>query len=115
MLEVKAWTAETWVKELAAAELSNPKKAFAHMIEQLKAAKSTGQPVYLAVSDAIGKNLALLKILLSRQYRLAGITTVTFPEAKLKEISSALRKGLGMAGAAAMITADQIAKEEADD
>ena len=115
MLEVKAWTVKRWASELAAAERNKPKKAFTHMVEQLEAAKSTGQPVYLGVSDAIGENLGLLKNLLSRRYRLADITAVTFSETKLAEISSTLRKGLGLAAAVATVTADQIVKEEAND
>jgi hypothetical protein len=85
------------------------------MIEQLKAAKSTGQRVYLGVSDAIGANLDVLKDLLATQYRLPGITVITFPEIKRMEISSRLRKGLGLTAAVATVAADQIIKEEAYD
>jgi hypothetical protein len=84
------------------------------MIEQLKAAQSTGQPVCLAVSDAIGTRLPQLEQLLQR-YRLARVKTVTFPEAKLVEISGGLRKGLALTAGAAMVSADQLLREENDD
>jgi len=90
------------------------KNAFVHMIAQLKAAKSTGQRVYLGVSDAIAENMDLLEELL-RNYRLADVTIVTFSEAKFKEVAATLRKGLGLAGGVATVATDQITKDDADD
>jgi len=86
-------------------------------IEQLKAAKSTGHRVYLAVSDVIGESMDLLKDQLERR-QLANIVVVTFPETKLKAVSSTLRKGLGLVSGVALVTADQIdqiAEEKSDD
>jgi len=111
MLEVKAWSAKRWAAELAVA---GKKKLITEMVEQLKAAKSTGQRVYLAVSDAIGDLQSQLGVLLSRQ-GLSDVTVLTFSEAKLGGVSRTLRKGLGLAGGVALVTADQIAKEEVDD
>lgn len=113
-LEVKAWTAERWANELVAVRAHKPKTAFTHMIEQLTAAKSSGQPVYLAVSDAIGTRRRALADALS-DARLPDVKIVTFPETKLREISSTLRKGLGLSAATTTVAADQIAKGEDDD
>ena len=116
-LEVKAWTARRWVKELTAASSNKPRSAFAHMIEQLKAPRSTGQRVYLGVSDAIGSSKRVLVDELAN-YGLDNITIILFPETKLKDVSNTLRKGLGLASGMALITADQIgqiAREETDD
>lgn len=115
MLEVKAWTANRWAVELAAAAKMKPNRAFSRMLNQLRAAKSTGQAVYLAVSDAIGANLPTLKRALKTDYQLSGIKVVTFPEAKLKDVSSTLRKGLGLVSATAVVTADQLIKDDGDD
>ena len=73
--------------------------------------------MYLAVSDAIdaiGTNRSALVAAL-REANLADITVVTGSEAKLKEVSSTLRKGLAMSAATAMVTVDQIHKEDNDD
>jgi hypothetical protein len=113
-LEVKAWTAKRWAVELAATCLNKPKHAFAHLLEQLHAAQSAGGAVYLAVTDAIGANEVELVQQLSKR-GLRKIKIVTFPEAKLREVSSTLRRGLGLAGSIALVTADQFAKEESDD
>lgn len=114
LLEVKAWNAERWASELAAAAARKPRKAFRRMIEQLKAAQSTGQPVYVAVSDAIGARLAQLKELLRRNH-LTDVNAVTFPEAKLVEIRGSLRKGLALTAGVAVVSADQLLGEESDD
>jgi hypothetical protein len=116
LLEVKAWTARRWTKELAinTGAAKKLEGMVAHMIEQLKAARSTGQQVYLAVSDTIGVSYEQLLVLLKRQ-GLSHVTVITFPEAKLKEVSRVLRKGVGLAAGVALVTVDQIAKEEADD
>jgi hypothetical protein len=111
LLEVKAWNTRRWTRELA---VGGKKKLITNMVEQLRAAKSTGQRVYLAVSDAIGELKPQLEALLSRQ-GLSDVTVLTFPEGRLGEVSHTLRKGLGMAGGAALVTADQIAEEEIDD
>ncbi len=112
-LEVKAWTAERWAEELAAASRNSPRNAFMHMLDQLKAAKSTGQPVYLAVSDAIGNKGKLMRQL--NKYGLGNVQVVTFPEAKLKEVTKGLRRGLALASATAVVSADQLVKEDSDD
>jgi len=114
LLEVKAWNTRRWTRELAAARAHKPKRLFVRMIEQLKAAQSTGQPVYLAVSDAIGTNRKALVAAL-REANLADVTVVTASEANLKEVSSTLRKGLAMAAVTAMVTVDQINEEDNDD
>jgi hypothetical protein len=112
LLEVKAWSAERWASELAAAH--KPKEALAHMLEQLKAAQSTGQPVYLAVPDAIGTRLKRLDEVLQRA-NLGRVKIVTFPEAKLVKIRGGLLKGLGITAGVATVAADQLLKEEGDD
>jgi len=112
LLEVKAWSAERWASELAAAH--KPKEALAHMLEQLKAAQSTGQPVYLAVPDAIGTRLKRLDEVLQRA-NLGRVKIVTFPEAKLVKIRGGLLKGLGLTAGVATVAADQLLKEEGDD
>ena len=116
MLEVKAWTAKRWGDELVANAFkrTKPTGAFGHLVEQLQAAKSTGQAVYLAVSDAIGEKMTRLRQLLDR-HGLNDVKIITLPEAKLKGVIGTLRKGLGMVAGAALVTADQIAKEEDDD
>ena len=117
LLEVKAWNTKRWTRELAAARARKPRRLFVRMIEQLKAAKSTGQPVYLAVSDAIdaiGTNRrALLDALV--EARLESVKVVTMSEGKLREVSSTLRKGLAMSATTALVMVDQIDEEDADD
>jgi hypothetical protein len=65
------------------------------MVEQLQAAKRTGEAVDLAVSDAIGAEGIRLEQLLSH-HGLSEVTVITFPEGKLRNASARLRKGLGM-------------------
>ncbi len=113
LLEVKAWSRDRWASELAAAATRKPRQAFRRMIGQLKAAQSTGQPVYLAVPDAIGARLTQLNDLLRRNQLV--VKTVTFPEAKLVEIRGALQKGLALTAGVATVSADQLLKEEGDD
>lgn len=111
LLEVKAWSAKCWARELA---VGGKKKLLTRMVEQLRAAQSTEQRVYLAVSDAIGELKPQLEIILSRR-GLSDVTVLTFPEGRLGEVSRTLRKGLGMAGGAALVATDQIAEEDIDD
>jgi hypothetical protein len=113
LLEVKAWTAKRWVNELASAEVKKPKEAFKRLTKQLKAANAIG-PVYLAVSDSIGTQISALERVLS-QAGLRRVHVVTFSEARLKEISRTLRKGLGLAVATVMTSADQLTDGEYDD
>jgi hypothetical protein len=114
LLEVKAWNTERWTRELAEAAKDKPRQAFTRMIDQLRSARSTGRPVYLAVSDAIGADLAKLQQMLER-YRIRGVKTVLFPEAKLIGIRSTLREGLALASATAVVSADQLFEKEDDD
>jgi len=117
-LEVKAWTVERWADELAAASQNSPRSAFAHLVDQLQAAKSTGESIYLAVTDAIGPADGRLRRQLTDELKKSGlhdVQVVTFPEAKLKEVTSGLRRGLALASAAATVTADQLLKEDTDD
>jgi len=114
LLEVKAWNTRRWTRELAAARAHKPNKLFVRMIEQLKAAKSTGQRVYLGVSDTIGVNNELLVDALS-DAQLGDVTIVMVSETKLKEVSSTLRKGLAMSASTVMVAVDQIDKEDDDD
>lgn len=114
LLEVKAWNGRRWLRELAAARARKPRRLVVRMIEQLKAAKSTGQPVYLAVSDAIGTSRnALVGVL--RDADLADVKLVTFSEEKLKGVSSTLRKGLVMSAATTVVALDQIDDEDDND
>jgi hypothetical protein len=113
-LEVKAWTARRWATELAAVGARRPGKAFARLIKQLRAATSTGKPVYLAVSDAIGVQSTALREAL-KQAKLRQVKVVTFSESKLKDTSRTLRKGLGLAGVTAVITTDQLANGDEGD
>jgi hypothetical protein len=103
-LEVKAWTAKRWASELAAR--AKPRKALARLVDQLRAAKSTGQPVYLAISDAIGDDIVALRAFL-RAKDLGDVKVLTFAESKLKEVSRTLRKGLGLTAGASTVAADQ--------
>ena len=84
------------------------------MLEQLKAAQATGQPVYLAVPDAIGTRLKRLDEVLQRA-NIGRVKIVTFPEAKLVKIRGDLLKGLGLTTGVATVAADQLLKEEGDD
>jgi hypothetical protein len=113
-LEVKAWTAKRWVNELAAVRDQRPHEAFKRLVKQLKAATSTGQPTYLAISDAIGDSRRTLDGAL-RDQQLGHVTIVTFPENKLKEISVTLRKGLALSGVTAMVTVSQLPEADVDD
>ncbi len=80
------------------------------MVEQLQAAKQTGDAVYLAVSDAIGAEKGRLRRLLS-QHGLRDVVVLTFPEIKLKDASAKPRKGLGLGAAGfALVTADDLAE-----
>jgi hypothetical protein len=106
-LEVKAWSRKTWERELADPARVPPESAARRMVEQLRAAKATGEPVYLAVPDSIGDTFSKLKQLLDDN-ELTGITVITFPESKLRSIFSKLRAGLGLAAGVALVTADQI-------
>ena len=81
------------------------------MIEQLEAARATGGPVYLAVSDAIGDLLPELEEAL-KNCRL-DVTVLTFSESKLRGTVTRLRAGLALSGGVALVTADQLA--EVDD
>lgn len=83
-------------------------------LDRLNAAKSTGQAVYLSVSDAITSRIPQLRQLLAK-HGIDDVEVVTFPETKLEGVSRTLRKGPGLAGGGALVTADQIAKEAADD
>jgi Domain of unknown function (DUF4157) len=108
-LEVKAWSEKSWKRELDAhfnkRQLQGMTK---RMIEQLQAAKQTGEAVYLAVSDAIGAERIRLEKLLD-QHDLDEIVVITFPESKLRDASARLRKGLGMGAAGlALVTADDL-------
>jgi hypothetical protein len=110
-LEVKAWNEKRWQKELAAnygkPRLQGLTKS---MVEQLQAAKQTGDAVYLAVSDAIGDNKTRLEELL-RRHDLGKVVVITFPESKLKAASAKLHKGLVMGAAGLpLVTADDIAE-----
>ena len=79
-------------------------------IEQLQAAKQTGDAVYLAVSDAIGAEQDRLRKLL-KQHGLRTVVVITFPEGKLRDASVRLRKGLGIGAAGlALVTADDLAE-----
>ncbi len=89
------------------------KSMYGKMTEQLKAAKASGEPVYLAVSDAIGDGIEMLRELLARD-GLADTTVFTFPESKLKETAATLRTGLGLAAGVALVTADDLAEVEDD-
>ncbi len=114
-LEVKAWTAKRWAEELTAnARRKKPKGLFKHMVDQLRAAKGTGEPVYLAVSDAIGADKVRLLDQLADQ-GLADVEVITFPETKLKDAATKLREGMGIAAGVATAAADEIAKAEAED
>jgi hypothetical protein len=109
-LEVKAWNQRMWQKELARDPAAlDPKSPLGRTIEQLQAAKATGEPVYLAVPDAIGDDIKRLQHLL-RIKGLDAVTVLTFPESKLKEATAKLRSGLALSGAVALVTADQIAE-----
>jgi hypothetical protein len=110
-LEVKAWNQQRWQKELAA-NFDKPRLQglTKSMVEQLQAAKQTGDAVYLAVSDAIGTNKTQLEKLL-RQHGLGKVVVITFPESKLREASAKLRKGLVMGAAGLpLVTADDLAE-----
>ena len=61
LLEVKAWSVEAWAAEFTALKAGRPKKMFTNLVSQLQVATSTGQPVYLAVSDAIKDNIKALR------------------------------------------------------
>ena len=110
-LEVKAWSEKSWKRELDANfdkhQLQGMTK---RMIEQLQAAKQTGEALYLAVSDAIGADKIRLERLLS-DHGLRAIDVITFPEGKLRDASTRLRKGLGIGAAGlALVTADDLAE-----
>ena len=115
LLEVKAWSTKTWVAELNAVRAGKPMQRFTNMVAQLRAAMSTGQPVYLAVSEeAIGESIGLLEDLLKR--RNLKVAVVAFPEDKLKGVLGPLRKGLALSAGGATVTADQITSvEDVDD
>ena len=52
---MKAWSEKSWKRELDANSGKHQLQGMTRrMIEQLQAAKQTGETVYLAVSDAIG-------------------------------------------------------------
>lgn len=111
LLEVKAWRAGTWARELAAVEAGSPQKMLSNLVAQLRAASSQGHSVYLAVSDAIGSHMDPLRRFLAQQ-GLRAVTVVEFPESKLSAVSSALRKSLALSACALTITADQMIKAE---
>lgn len=106
-LEVKAWSRRTWERELADPARVPPRSAAERMIEQLRAAKDTGEPVYLAVPDSIGDSFSRLKRLLDNN-ELTEITVITFSESKLRSTFSKLRAGLGLAAGVVLVTTDQM-------
>jgi hypothetical protein len=113
-LEVKAWNQRRWQKELSRDPTNiEPGSPLGRMLEQLQAAKATGEPVYLAVPDVIGDEIGRLRRLL-RNKQLDDVTVFTFAESKLKEAASKLRTGLALAGGVALVTADQIAEVDDD-
>jgi hypothetical protein len=112
-LEVKAWNEKRWQRELDtnSGKLQHQLQGMTkRMVEQLQAAKRTGEAVYLAVSDAIGAERIRLEKLLE-QHGLRTVAVITFPEGKLRDASARLRKGLGMGAAGlALVTADDLAE-----
>jgi len=110
-LEVKAWSEKRWKRELDAnVGKRQPEGMTRRMVEQLEAAKQTGEAVYLAVSDAIGAERDRLRVLLDR-HGLEEVDVLTFPEGKLRDASARLRKGLGMGAAGlTLVTADDLAE-----
>ena len=58
--------------------------------------------------------MVLLQELLARRI-LRNVKVVTFPEGKLKEVSSTLRKGLALTAGVATVAADQKTSVEGDD
>ena len=110
-LEVKAWSEKSWKRELDANAGKRKLEGMTRrMVEQLQAAKQTGEAVYLAVSDAIGAERERLKELLD-YHGLDNVNVITFPEGKLRDASARLRKGLGMGAAGlALVTADDLAE-----
>ncbi|HWO22816.1 MAG TPA: hypothetical protein VNO30_28850 [Kofleriaceae bacterium] len=110
-LEVKAWSEKSWKRALDANVGKHRLQGMTRrMIEQLQAAKQTGEAVYLAVSDAIGAERLRLRALLAH-HGLADTVVITFPEDKLRDAAARLRKGLGMGAASlALVTADDLAE-----
>jgi Domain of unknown function (DUF4157) len=110
-LEVKSWNEKSWKRELDANYNKRQLQGMTRrMVEQLQAAKQTGEAVYLAVSDAIGAERKRLKDLLEH-HGLEEVNVITFPEGKLRDASARLRKGLGMGAAGlALVTADDLAE-----
>jgi len=112
MLEVKAWSRKTWERQIPS--LANPatlapQSMAGRMIAQLEAALATGQPVYLAVPDAIGDLLSALEQTLGN-LGLRKVHVLTFPESKLKGMTAQLRLGLALAAGVGLVTVDQIAE-----
>jgi hypothetical protein len=94
-LEIKAWSRRTWERELADIRNVDPASAVGHMIAQLRAARATGVPVYLAVLDAIEERLADLRRLLD-YHELDDVTVMTFPQSKFESTFGTLRRGLSI-------------------
>jgi hypothetical protein len=115
-LEVKAWSRKTWERELP--KLTDPpkmppKSMAGRMIEQLRAARAPGERVYLAVPDAIGELIGVLKASL-RKHGLDKVDVVTFSESKLKSNFTRLKAGLALAPGVTLVMADQFAEVDDD-
>lgn len=111
-LEVKAWSRKAWERELVNIRNVDSASAVGHMIAQLRAARATGVPVYLAVLDVIGNRLADLRRLLDC-HGLDDVTVLTFPESKFEKTFETLRAGLRIPAGVTPALADQIT--EVDD
>lgn len=122
MLEVKAWNAKRWTKEIDAnlgkskGKLSGGTKS---MIEQLQAAKKVPpgkgkkMTVYLAVSDVIDAADEIRLGNLLRSHGLHDVIIHKFPESSLTATRNKLRDAMGLpaagAAATALVTADTVA------
>jgi hypothetical protein len=115
-LEVKAWSRKTWERELRNLEDPTkmpPKSMAGRMVEQLRAAMTPGERVYLAVPDSIGDVLLVALRRSLENHRLV-VDVLTFSERKLKSNFTRLRAGLALTAGVTLVMADQVAEDHDD-
>ena len=113
-LEVKGWTAKTWRAQLDAIANGKGAEKMEHLFAQLDTAKATGNPSYLAITDALdaGTREEIAQLLRARGYE---ADLMYFSESALKTTARELCKALAIgAGVGALVDLDEVTEDDQD-